>query len=257
MFRKNERIGSRTSEEMTLTAKAESATARDNSIIFTAITNDVVAADQAYQRLKNWINSMNDEKLKIEFKSLLYPVFCHLYLEMLHAGNPQAAIQFLKSYQNDFLTDTERDFIEELSSVFSIQDIELRPLVNAFRTRKYKVDMSDDAHLCLQKYLTKYGHIIVIQIINIHITIIKKNDINPIDDDNCDKNIRNDLFINGHIEQVSGTGVDREMRELQEAIRLIRNNSYQPLRVFTVNNAIEKYVDHYKFLHILILFFFS
>ena len=50
----------------------------------------------------------------------------------------------------------------------------------------------------------------------------------------------NDIGINGHMEQPSGTGVDREMRELQEAIRLIRNNAHQPLRVFTVSNAIEK-----------------
>lgn len=35
---------------MTLSAKAETAVARDNSIVFSAIINDVVAADQAYQR---------------------------------------------------------------------------------------------------------------------------------------------------------------------------------------------------------------
>lgn len=83
---------------------------------------------------------------------------------MLHSGNRQAAIQFLKIYQTDFISETERDFIEELSSVFSIQDIELRPLVNAFRTRKYKVDMSDEAHLCLQKFLAKQGHVILMQV---------------------------------------------------------------------------------------------
>lgn len=84
---------------------------------------------------------------------------------MLHGGHRQAAVQFLKMYQNDFVSDTERDFLEELCSVFSIQDIELRPLVNAFRTRKYKVDMSDDAHLCLQKFLAKQGHVILMQVI--------------------------------------------------------------------------------------------
>lgn len=51
---------------------------------------------------------------------------------------------------------------------------------------------------------------------------------------------RYETSINGHVEQPSGTGVDREMRELQEAIRLIRNNAHQALRIFTVKNAIEK-----------------
>ena len=53
---------------------------------------------------------------------------------------------------------------------------------------------------------------------------------------------RADITINGHVEQPCGTGVDREMRELQEAIRLMRNSAHQPLRIFTINNAIEKYV---------------
>lgn len=84
---------------------------------------------------------------------------------MLHAGNRQLAIQFLKTHQNDFISRTEKDFLDELSNVLSIQDIELRPLVNAFRTRKYKVDMSDEAHVCLHKFLSKYGHIILMQVI--------------------------------------------------------------------------------------------
>lgn len=117
-----------------------------------------------FHRLKMWVNIVLDDNLKMELKGLLYPVFCHLYLEMLHAGNRQAAIQFLKSHQNEFNSEIEKDFLEELSSVFSVQDIELRPLVNSFRTRKYKVDMSDIAHLCLQQFLSKHGHIILMQV---------------------------------------------------------------------------------------------
>lgn len=116
-------------------------------------------------RLKKWINALFNEKIKLELQGLLYPMFCHLYLEMLHAGNRQAAIQFLKAHQNEFVSETEKDFLEELSSVFSVQDIELRPLVNAFRTRKYKVDLSDSAHICLQQYFIRYGYITLLQVL--------------------------------------------------------------------------------------------
>ncbi|XP_033215402.1 TAF5-like RNA polymerase II p300/CBP-associated factor-associated factor 65 kDa subunit 5L [Belonocnema kinseyi] len=241
VFRKPERTGCSSSEEMTLNVTAECGTSRDNSIVFSAIINDPTAADQAYQKLKGWINGVAGDKLRSELRELLYPVLCHLYLEMLHAGNRQLAIQFLKTHQNDFISRTEKDFLDELSNVLSIQDIELRPLVNAFRTRKYKVDMSDEAHVCLHKFLSKYGHIILMQVINTHITIIKEMSDGYIEtEENCgERGQNNDIGINGHMEQPSGTGVDREMRELQEAIRLIRNNSHQPLRVFTVSNAIE------------------
>lgn len=240
IFCKGNQIHCRTSDEMTLNTTAACATSQDNSIIFSAISIDVTAADQAYQRLKMWVNIVLDDKLKMELRGLLYPVFCHLYLEMLHAGNKQAAIQFLKSHQNEFNSEMEKDFLEELSSVFSVQDIELRPLVNSFRTRKYKVDMSDIAHLCLQQFLSKHGHIILMQIINTHVTIIKKMDVPETDVEGCEEaSIRSEVGINGYVEQPPGTGADREMRELQEAIRLIRNNAHQPLRIFAVNNAVE------------------
>jgi hypothetical protein len=84
--------------------------------------------------------------------------------------------------------------------------------------------------------------VIFVQVINTHVTIINKiTDIHPIDEEaSRERGQKNEIGINGHVEQPSGTGVDREMRELQEAIRLIRNNAHQPLRIFTVNNAIEK-----------------
>ncbi|XP_015518025.1 TAF5-like RNA polymerase II p300/CBP-associated factor-associated factor 65 kDa subunit 5L [Neodiprion pinetum] len=241
IFRKSERGDCQTSAaEMTLSTTVECSTSRENSIVFSAITNDAGVADQAYHKLKIWIQTINNENLKIELQGVLYPIFCHLYLEMLHGGNRQTAIQFLKMYQNDFVSDTERDFLEELSSVFSIQDIELRPLVNAFRTRKYKVDMSDDAHFCLQKFLAKQGHVILMQVINTHVTIIRKiPEVHPDEDRSCERGPNRESVINGHVEQPSGTGVDREMRELQEAIRLIRSNVHQPLRVYAINNANE------------------
>lgn len=229
-----------TGDEIALSATVKWSMSRDNSIVFSAITIDTAAADQAYERLKMWINVILNDKLKMELKGLLYPVFCHLYLEMLHCGNRQAAIQFLKSHQGEFISETEKSFLEELASVFSVQDIELRPLVNAFRTRKYKVDMSDIAHICLQQFLKKHGHITLMQIINTHVTIIKKVESISMDRDvNESREQRYEMGINGHVEQPYGAGVDREMRELQEAIRLIQNSSWQPLHIFTVNNAIE------------------
>lgn len=78
------------------------------------------------------------------------------------------------------------------------------------------------------------------QIINTHVTIIKKMNVPETDTEGCEETgLRSEVGINGYVEQPLGTGADREMRELQEAIRLIRNNAHQPLRIFAVNNAVE------------------
>ncbi|XP_034934236.1 TAF5-like RNA polymerase II p300/CBP-associated factor-associated factor 65 kDa subunit 5L isoform X2 [Chelonus insularis] len=238
-FRKTDRNRSVTSEEMTLNEMAETGTSTKNSIIFSTIINDVVAANQAYQRFKDWINSIKNDDIKQQLKFMLYPVFCHLYLDIIYAGNLQAAIEFFKTYQKDFAADTEKNFLEELSNVFSVQDVEIRPLASAFRNRKYKVNMSDEAYIALQKYLGKHGHVIIMQIINIHIAIVRK--ISDYADENKTYNSSKwgSIGINGHTEQVSGTGIDREMRELQEAIRLLKNNPHKPLRILKVNNSTE------------------
>ncbi|XP_057330843.1 TAF5-like RNA polymerase II p300/CBP-associated factor-associated factor 65 kDa subunit 5L [Microplitis mediator] len=228
-----------TGEELLLREMAESATSTKNSIIFSAITNDVTAADQAYKKLRAWIDLIHDETVKEDLMSLLYPIFCHMYLEMLNAGNLQAAIEFFNSNRNDFLSCTEKNFLDELSCVFSIQDAESKPTVNAFKMRKYRVDMSDEAHNALQKYLAKHGHVIIMQIINIHVKINIKVE-NVVEEDETDDRTRfGDISINGHMEQTSGTGADREMRELLEVIRGLNNNPYKPLRIFRIKNAIE------------------
>ncbi|XP_066591296.1 TAF5-like RNA polymerase II p300/CBP-associated factor-associated factor 65 kDa subunit 5L isoform X2 [Prorops nasuta] len=239
-YQKTDRVPCWTSEEMILSLTAECATARENSIVFSAIGSDVVAADQAYQRFKLWVNCIRNDKLKTELKGLLYPIFCHLYLEMLHAGNRQAAIQFLKTHQSEFVMETEREFIEELSSVFSMQDIELRPMINAFKNKKYKVDMSDDAHSCLRQFLAKSGHISLMQIINTYITILKNVNTHQMDQE-VDEifSQKQETGINGHVEQASATGLDREARELQEASRILQNSAQQSIRIFKINNAVE------------------
>ncbi|CAD6215518.1 GSCOCG00000327001-RA-CDS [Cotesia congregata] len=181
-----------------------------------AITNDVTAADQAYKKLRAWINLINDETVQEDLMNLLYPIFCHLYLEMLHAGNLQAAIEFFNSNRSDFITCKEKNFLDELSCVFSIQDAESKPIVNAFKIRKYRI-------------------------INIHVTInIKIENMMEEEEENDSGSKFGDININGHMEQNAGTGTDREMRELLEVIRGLNNNPYKPLKIFRIGNSIEK-----------------
>lgn len=64
---------------------------------------------------------------------------------------------------------------------------------------------------------------------------------NVVEEDESDDGTRfGDISINGHMEQTSGTGADREMRELLEVIRGLNNNPYKPLRIFRIKNAIEE-----------------
>lgn len=50
VYRKGNQLFCQNSEQMTLNAIAECGTSQENSIVFSAITIDITAADQAYQR---------------------------------------------------------------------------------------------------------------------------------------------------------------------------------------------------------------
>ena len=49
-YRKGDQLFCQNSDQTTLNATAECGTSQDNSIVFSAITIDIAAADQAYQR---------------------------------------------------------------------------------------------------------------------------------------------------------------------------------------------------------------
>lgn len=78
---------------------------------------------------------MVEGKCQKELYAMLFPLLCHLYLEILRGGlDRQATSKFLKRHQELLVGHEEyRDLIEEMSQVFSTQDIEVKPLIKAFR----------------------------------------------------------------------------------------------------------------------------
>lgn len=87
-------------------------------------------------RLKTWICDMENVKCKQELSQLLFPIFCHLYLDTLSESNGQhcqAAMIFFKRHQSTFTSESLRDLIKDIGNVFKKDEIEHKPLVKAFR----------------------------------------------------------------------------------------------------------------------------
>ena len=79
-----------------------------------------------------WISESPDS-YKPELAQLLYPVFTHLYLELVCAGHKLAAAKFIKKHQSTFLSNFEfATFIRQLGNVTSPEDITRDEVVKIF-----------------------------------------------------------------------------------------------------------------------------
>ncbi len=79
---------------------------------------------------------MENTKCNQELSQLLFPVFCHLYLDAISDGNSQqvqTAVIFFKRHQSLFTCESLRDIIKDIGSIFQKEEIENKPLVKAFR----------------------------------------------------------------------------------------------------------------------------
>ncbi|XP_054267151.1 TAF5-like RNA polymerase II p300/CBP-associated factor-associated factor 65 kDa subunit 5L [Macrosteles quadrilineatus] len=226
---------------MTLAAAVEKDASRLNSIIFSTISNDITLAEQQFTKLKSWIVDLPEGKCKHELQMMLFPLLCHLYLEILRGGlDRQATSKFLKRHQELFLANENyRDIIEELSTVFTTQDIDSKPLIKAFRSCKYQMKISTTTMAALKKYLATQSHVILLQVLQtwFDIEVQTSESVLESDDDMADiSSDENADYLESLYQQSHD---DKEMRHLQEAIKLVRASPTPPppLLLYTLNNS--------------------
>jgi WD40 associated region in TFIID subunit, NTD2 domain len=66
----------------------------------------------------------------------LYPLFTHLYLELVCAGHKFAAAKFIKKHQSTFLSNFEfANFIRQLANVATPEDVARDEVVKTYLVR--------------------------------------------------------------------------------------------------------------------------
>ncbi|CAH0723782.1 unnamed protein product, partial [Brenthis ino] len=166
---------------------------------------------------------------------------------------PNSLEQLFNSLQNGTIDNEtpEKDYmnqlLDDIGTVYTLQEVEARPSIAAFRSCKYDIYLSQDALNMLKTYLAKHGHVLLIQVLqtwfHIDINIDNKKKVEN-DDEHTEEvhvnsanneekvNDKNDIFskCNGHAEYQS---VDKELRELQDAIKGVRE-SMAPLKLYKI-----------------------
>ncbi|GFN91993.1 transcription initiation factor tfiid subunit 5, partial [Plakobranchus ocellatus] len=109
--------------------------------------------EDLYQDLKTFIDSCLDVH-KVELSTILYPVFVHMYLELVYNGHQWNASQFYSRFWKD--QDEHRH--EDLAKLTSVRQKEHmvggdNQLLDTFKTSKFVLRMSRDSYTHLKRHL--------------------------------------------------------------------------------------------------------
>lgn len=124
--------------------------------------------EDSFVKLKCWIEDSLD-LFKNDLLPLLYPIYLHIYFDLIVHEEVDSAKIFFNSYKDDF-----PDKIEELKifeSVNSAQHIHENTLIFGFRTNKYFIVMGRYAYDLLINFLEENNLIYILKIMNQYMEI--------------------------------------------------------------------------------------
>lgn len=170
-FKKNDLKLNQTMQEMALCRLVRNEASIGNAFSFSSISGDATAIDQHFTKLKTFISNAV-EPYKTELSHVLFPMFVHLYLELVYNGQKTPAQKFHNRHHGMFVeTSKYKTTVDTLKEVVDLQDILDNPDIKAFRENKYVVNMTDDAIHYLQRFLKENDHLILLQVFNHHIEV--------------------------------------------------------------------------------------
>lgn len=228
-----------------------------NSFTFSTTTTHHSQIDHQYVRLKSWMMDAS-EPCRSELSQVLFPLFIHLYLELVAGTGRQTARKFFVKHYQVFLVN--RDYENILSQVLnaaninSAVDMTTSPIIQNLKSGKYLVRLSEVTLNYFLRYLKATENPTLLQIFNTYIEV-------EVDDSGAGSSGAvfrtpdthagaSNGMVNGHTPEsltsetmaASADGLDctqEELQKVKDAIARVRSAQPVPpsLCVYTVSNA--------------------
>ena len=119
-----------------------------------------------FKAFQEFIASITRSKKSSNLEKLLCPVFLHGYLDLVVADRLQEAEEFYNLFFDDNIMDPNDDFLVQLQKVKVPNDLSKVPVMNKFRNKFFKIDLSCDDKELLLRFLYGQENLIVMKIIN-------------------------------------------------------------------------------------------
>lgn len=124
--------------------------------------------EESFVKLKCWIEDSLD-LFKNDLLPLLYPIYLHIYFDLIAQEQYEAAKKFFNSYKEDFPEKFEE--LKVFATVNMPQHLHENALVFGFRTNKYFIVMGRYAYDLLINFLEENNLIYILKIMNQYMEI--------------------------------------------------------------------------------------
>ncbi|KAI5185216.1 transcription initiation factor TFIID subunit 5 [Nematocida homosporus] len=129
-----------------------------------ALSDGSGALDAGYAKLRQWVEDSLDA-FKNDLGNLLFPIFVHLYLELVSKGRDNEARTFMRTYQNDF-TETHSNELRQIDMVRDLANLKENTLALAFLANKYHLSMGKYAFDLFISFLEANSLVRMLKIVN-------------------------------------------------------------------------------------------
>ncbi|EIW86788.1 TFIID and SAGA subunit [Coniophora puteana RWD-64-598 SS2] len=117
------------------------------------LSTDPTDKQEGFRELESWVEGSLD-MYRPEFRPILFPIFCHFYLELVQRGFKDAALKFFSSFSNT-LAPAHNAVLHHLSTLLLPAHVQNDELAQRFRNEKYVIKMSRSGFGLLVGWLTE------------------------------------------------------------------------------------------------------
>ena len=128
---------------------------------------DPTKYEQYYTGIQEYIEKSLDV-YKPELGTILYPLFVHMYLDLIYQGHDEKAKSFLTKFR-DSQEDYYQEDIVKLASVTHKEHVEVNDLMLTLRSNKFVIKLSRESYQALKKKLQETQNNLVLNLIQQHL----------------------------------------------------------------------------------------
>ncbi|KXN83854.1 Transcription initiation factor TFIID subunit 5 [Leucoagaricus sp. SymC.cos] len=114
---------------------------------------DPTDKQEGFRELEAWVDGSLD-MYRPEFRPILFPIFCHFYLDLIQHGFKDAALRFFSTFSPS-LPSSHHSVLHHLSTLLLPAHIQSDDIAQRFRNEKYVVRMSRSGFSLLLGWLTE------------------------------------------------------------------------------------------------------
>ncbi|BFZ21101.1 hypothetical protein BsWGS_24140 [Bradybaena similaris] len=162
--------------DLSIRRRAQSRAGVENTLALSSISGDATACDQQFARMKAFItNAVSPYGAQLQ--PLLFPMFAHVFLEMLCNGHKVPAQKFCERHSETFQDDRHQNFVKVLKKLETKSQVMTSKEVTEFRENRHVLNVTQEALDYLMRHLKTDDNMIMLQVFNQYIktNVVQEN----------------------------------------------------------------------------------